>query len=204
MNPTELSSSELLRLARAGDAASVGALLSKYGNYMEVITQAQLDARVRRRVSSSDVVQETMLEAHRDFEKFSGSTMAEFTGWLRKILINNLARTVETHLLAAKRDVRQERSLENADDALTRSHLRIESMLSDHARSPASEADHQEALVEMANAIANLPAEYREVIVLRHVEGLPFSDVAERMKRTPGAARMLWMRAIERLRETMN
>lgn len=76
-------------------------------------------------------------------------------------------------------------------------------MLADQHRSPSSEADHHETLVELANAIASLSPEYREVIVLRHIEGLPFAEVAARMERTPGATRMLWMRAIERLREAM-
>lgn len=198
-----VSSSELLRLARAGDSTSLGMLLSTYTNYMKVLSYAQLDARVQGRVSSSDVVQETLLEAHRDFSHFSGNSLAEFTGWIRKILIHNLARTIESHVLAEKRDVRRERSLEEAASSLTRSQGKFEAMLADHHRSPSSEADYHETLVQLANTIANLPPEYKEVIVLRHIEGLPFAAVAQRMNRTPGATRMLWMRAIERLREAM-
>ena len=38
------------------------------------------------------------------------------------------------------------------------------------------------------------------MIRLRNIEGLPFSEIAERMERTSGAARMLWLRALEQLR----
>ncbi len=48
-----------------------------------------------------------------------------------------------------------------------------------------------------------LPADYRDVLVLRHLEGLPFADVAKRMGRSPGAVRMLWLRALELLRKMM-
>ncbi len=198
-----LSSSELLRLAKAGDASSLGILLHHYTNYMKVLSYARLDSRIRGRLSSSDVVQESMLEAHRDFGAFAGNSIPEFTGWLRQILIHNLTQAVEVHLLAAKRDVRREQSLEEMVASLSQSHGRFESMLQDHGRSPSSSADQQELLVGLANAIAELPCDYRDVIVLRHIEGLAFPVVAQRMKRTPGATRMLWMRAIEHLRQRM-
>ena len=75
---------------------------------------AQLDDRLRARVSSSDVVQETFYEAHRDFPAFRGATPEEFLGWLRRILLNNLLRAVEQHVTAAKRDVRREVSIARA------------------------------------------------------------------------------------------
>ncbi|MCA9132834.1 MAG: sigma-70 family RNA polymerase sigma factor, partial [Planctomycetales bacterium] len=192
----EIASTRLLELARSGDAASLEVLLSQYLGYMKVLLHAQLDPRLRARVSESDLIQETLLEAHRDFRNFAGSSTAQFTGWLRQILIHNVARAVETHLLAAKRDVRREQLMENLDRSWEQSQFRLAAMLADHRRSPASEAEHQEAMVQMARAIDSLTAEYREVIVLRHLEGLPFKAVAERMQRTPGAARMLWLRAI--------
>ena len=55
----------------------------------------------------------------------------------------------------------------------------------------------------LADALAELPADYRDVIVLRHIESLPFEEVAQRMGRTAGAVRMLWLRALKRLRETL-
>ncbi|MBB3205839.1 RNA polymerase sigma-70 factor (ECF subfamily) [Rhodopirellula rubra] len=205
MNETEQRrATQLLQLARNGDAESLETLLASYIGYLKVLSHSQLDPRVRGRLSASDLVQESLLEAHRDFTKFAGTTTAEFTGWLRKILVNNAARAVETHLLAAKRDYRREYSLDLLRQAADESHARLNSMTAVHRRGPASEAEHQEDLTVLSNAIEKLSTEYREVIVLRHVEGLTFADIAIRMNRSAGASRMLWMRAIEKLREAMS
>ncbi|EMI52929.1 sigma-70 family RNA polymerase sigma factor [Rhodopirellula sallentina] len=194
----------LLRLARDGDAESLECLLSSYIGYLKVLSHSQLDPRVRVRLSASDLVQESLLEAHRDFQKFAGTTTAEFTGWLRQILVHNAARAVETHLLAAKRDHRREHSLDTLRRAADESHARLDSMTAVHRRGPASEAEHQDDLTVLSNAIEKLSPEYRDVIVLRHVEGLAFAEIAVRMNRSSGAARMLWMRAIEKLRDAMS
>ncbi len=205
MNETEQRhATQLLQLARNGDAESLETLLASYIGYLKVLSHSQLDPRVRVRLSASDLVQESLLEAHRDFTKFAGTTTAEFTGWLRKILVNNAARAVETHLLAAKRDYRREHSLDLLRRAADESHARLNSMTAVHRRGPASEAEHQDDLTVLSNAIEKLSSEYREVIVLRHVEGLTFADIAIRMNRSAGASRMLWMRAIEKLREAMS
>ena len=60
---------------------------------------------------------------------------------------------------------------------------------------------HEQEL-ELANVVAELPADYREVIVLRHIEALPFDEVGRRMDRSAGAVRMLWLRAIRQFRGT--
>ncbi|HRX80773.1 MAG TPA: sigma factor, partial [Pirellulaceae bacterium] len=80
-------------------------LLQLYSNYLRLLACSQLDERLRARVSPSDIVQETLFEAHRDFDRFVGRSSGEFVGWLRTILVHNLARMVEHHLLTGKRDV---------------------------------------------------------------------------------------------------
>lgn len=196
-------SSRLLRLAIGGDAASLEALLSEHIGYLNVLARAHFDQRLRRRLTATDVVQDTLLEAHRDFAHFSGTTTAEFTGWLRKILVNNMAHQIEMHLFAAKRDVRRERHADELHDSVNMSHLRMSSLLADRQRGPASEVDHQESLLDLAGAIERLSPQHREVIVLRHLEGQAFAEIAKHMNRSPGATRMLWLRAIDRLRMEM-
>ncbi|MFK8112461.1 MAG: sigma-70 family RNA polymerase sigma factor [Rubripirellula sp.] len=200
------SSANLRRMlmdAKGGDTESLGRLLQSYQNYLKLLARAQLDDKVRGRVSPSDVVQETMLEAHCDFAKFRGNSDGEFFAWLRKILVNNLARAVERHVLTAKRDVRREVSRLKINASLDRSAMKLEAMLADHRPSAESDATVQEQLVELANALAGLSPEYRDVIVMRHLEGIPFADIAKRMERSSGATRMLWLRAIEQLRGLM-
>lgn len=192
---------QLFTSARAGSSSCLGRLLSLYTNYLKLLVTAQMDSRLRVRVSPSDIVQETFFEAHRDFEQFRGQSTGEFVAWLRKIVVNNILRVVEQHLHAEKRDVRREVSLEEIGRRLEQSTVRLETLLAEQTDSPSGCAVRHEHEILLADALATLPRDYREVIVLRHIEGLPFEDVARRMERSAGAVRMLWLRALKSLRD---
>ncbi len=198
-----LNPSELLANAKRGGAKSLGNLLQLYTNYLRLLAASQIDHRLRARVGPSDVVQETFYEAQRDFGQFRGSTEREFLAWLRRILVNNLARLVEEHVLAAKRDVRREISLQRIGAAVERSTARLEEVLVDQGASPTSNVQKRERAAILADLLAELPDDYHEVLLLRHVKGLPFKDVAEQVGRTHGAVRMLWLRAIGQLRSRL-
>jgi RNA polymerase sigma-70 factor (ECF subfamily) len=149
------------------------------------------------------VVQESLLEAHRDFVQFRGRGVNEFLGWLRQILVNNLAHVTQRHVIAEKRDVRREVAIESMKASLEQSATRLAHVLAGEVVSPSSAAMHQEQLLALADALAELPDDYRQVIVLRHLEALPFREVAKRMDRSEGAVRMVWLRAMDRLRLAM-
>ena len=91
---------DLLDRARNGDIESLGKLLQWYANYLNILASTSLDRQLRQRINPSDVVQETMLAAHRDFNAFRGTSQPEMLGWLRKILINTLHRAFSTHVRA--------------------------------------------------------------------------------------------------------
>lgn len=191
---------ELLADARRGSEASLGKLMQLHASYLKLVVASQLDERLRSRVSSSDVVQETFFEAHRDFPAFRGATPEEFLGWLRRILMNNLLRAVEQHLKAAKRDVRREVSIDHAQVLGDRSAAAMASQLPHVGDSPSASIQRRENADSLGQMLASLPDDYREVIRLRHQEGLDFSTIGERMGRSSGAVRMLWLRGIKRLR----
>jgi RNA polymerase sigma-70 factor, ECF subfamily len=193
---------KLFASAQAGSTSCLGRLLTLYSNYLKLLIAAQLDDRLRVRVSPSDIVQETFFEAHRDFAQFRGQTPGEFVAWLRRILVNNILRVVEQHLLAEKRDVRREISLEQIGKRLEQSTARLESLLAQPGDSPSGHAQRNEQEIILADALAELPKDYQQVILLRHIEGLPFEQVSQRMGRSNGAVRMLWLRALERLRKS--
>lgn len=198
------SPSELLASARGGQAECRARLIEQYYTYLNLLATTQLDDKLRARCSPSDVVQETCFEAHRDFDQFRGHTEREFLAWLRQILVNNLARAVEKHVLSEKRDVRREVSLERIGAAVQRSTERLSGVLVDRQASPSSNADRREYAVILADQLAELAPDHRQVLVLRHLEGLPFNQVAQRMERSAGAVRMLWLRAMEKLRERLD
>lgn len=190
----------LLLQARDGNATKIGRLLQLYRNYLTILATAQLDARLRRRMSPSDLVQEAMLGAFRDFSQFCGSTERELLAWLRRILIHCLHHAYERHIRAGRRDLRREVSLDALDRSLDRSAARMRQDIVDEQSSPSAPTHERERAVEMADKLAVLRPDYRDVIVLRNLQGLSFEEIAERLHRKPGAVRMLWLRAIEKLR----
>ena len=90
-----MSPEELLVQAREGSDAALGDLLQSYANYLALLARLEIGRRLQGKVDAADVVQETFLKAHRDFEQFRGTTEAEFVAWLRQILAANLAGLVD-------------------------------------------------------------------------------------------------------------
>src|SRR5262245_13392664 len=192
---------KLLAEARSAGAERLGGLLELYRNYLQLVARTQIDLHLQAQVDPSDLVQEAFLEAFRDFGQFQGQKEAELLAWLRRILLHNLARLVEKQVLAQKRDVRREVSLEQRLAALESSAAQLEAALASPWSSPSAQAEKRERAAVLADQLAQLPDDYREVIVLRNLESLAFDEVARRMNRSPGAVRILWLRALDRLRQ---
>ena len=155
------------------------------------------------RVSPSDVVQESLLEAHRDFGNFRGRSANEFLAWLRQILVHNLAHTIDRHLFAEKRDVRREVAMEAVGASVERSAMGLLHVLAADSNSPSAVAMQQERMLALSDAVAALPNDYRDVIMMRHMEARSFKEIADRMQRSEGAVRMLWLRAMDQLRSLL-
>jgi RNA polymerase sigma-70 factor (ECF subfamily) len=196
----QLNIAALLREARGGNRHHIGDLLQHYRNYLMLLATTQVERRLQPRVSPSDIVQETMLKAHRHFAQFHGHSERELLAWLRQILISNLATFVEQHMLAARRDVRREISIERFSAFLDQSTAQFAAVLRASDETPSVQAQHREEAVVLADRLAELPSQYREVLILRNIQGLTFEEAASRLDRSLGATRMLWLRAIEKLR----
>jgi RNA polymerase sigma-70 factor (ECF subfamily) len=192
---------KLFNKARHGDRDSQGVLLELYRNYLHLLARTQLDLHVQTRASPSDVVQETFLEAYGHFHQFRGHSEGELLGWLRRILIHQIARLVEKQVVAQKRTVRREVSLEPIRQRLHDSSETFDRALISQASSPSVQAQRRELAAVVADHLALLSPAHRDVIIFRNLEGLSFDEVACRMERTPGAVRVLWLRALEELRK---
>ena len=190
----------LLREARAGDAATLGRLLELYRRYLALLARVQIGHRLQGKVDASDIVQETFLEAHRNFPRFRGTSEGELVRWLRQILAANLADLLRRYLGAQGRDVRLEREIE---DAFDRSSVLLDRGLVAQQSSPSQQAARREQAVLLADALDQLPDDYRDVLVLRHLEGLTFPQVSSRMGRSLDSVEKLWMRGLARLRQIM-
>jgi RNA polymerase sigma-70 factor (ECF subfamily) len=191
---------QLLRLARAGDEDALGQLLELYRGYLALSARLQISRRLQSKVDPADLVQDTFLKAHRHFAQFRGSTEAELVGWLRQILALNMANLVRHYYGTQGRDIRLEREL--ADELGQSSHA-ADPGLAARQSSPSQRAARREEAVLLADALARLPADYSEVIVLRHLEALPFAEVARRMGRSVDSVEKLWIRALARLRHLL-
>ncbi len=189
-----------LARARREDEAALGDLLEHYRHYLYLLARARLGRQLQGRVDPSDVVQETFLAAHRDFARFRGTTEAELVSWLRQILIARLADLIRRHVKSKARDIRLERRLA---EELDQSSEALEQALPAKHGSPSQQAAQRERAVLLAEALRELPTDYEEVIVLRHLEGLTFAQVARRMDRTVNSVEKLWIRALARLRRAL-
>jgi RNA polymerase sigma-70 factor (ECF subfamily) len=186
----------LLELARAGDADARGRLLESYRPYLTLLARVQVGRLLRGKVSASDAVQEAFLGAHRDFAQFQGG-MAELSSWLRQVLASALANLVRRFAGTQARDPRLEVRLA---DGLDQSSAALVKGLVDLSPGPEDEAGRREQAALLAEALESLPAEDRDVLVLRHLEGLSFPEVADRMGRSLDSVKKRWPRALMRLR----
>jgi RNA polymerase sigma-70 factor, ECF subfamily len=191
---------ELLRQARSGDASALGELLELYRNYLALLARLQIGRRLQGKVDAADLVQETFLKAHRDFAQFRGRSEGEWVSWLRQILAMNLGHLVRRYCGTRRRDVRLERHLV---DELDQSSRVLDQALVAPQSSPSNQASRREQAVLLADALGELPPDYREVIILSHLEGLSFPEVASRMGRSVNSVKNLWARALARLRRSL-
>jgi RNA polymerase sigma-70 factor (ECF subfamily) len=194
--------SELIRRCRAGEVRAREQLFARYQHYLYILAQAQLGRKLRGKCAPSDLVQQTLLEAHRDFAGFQGQHEGELLAWLRRILAHNLFNEAR-RFGARQRDADREVSLDQVQAGIDRSSAVLGRCLAAHGPSPSQVAVQHEGAVSLADALARLPEDYQTVLLLRVFEELPAEEVAQRMGRSAGAVRMLQMRALTALREAM-
>ncbi len=192
---------QLIRRAREGNPECRDELFGLCRDYLRFIARAEVESWLRVKVDASDVVQQTMLEAHRDFERFSGESEKEWLGWLRGILSHNVADYVRHYRGTAKRQQRREVPIRRAGSEIIGQGGVQEP--AGREETPSMQMARMDDELCVAAALAQMPEDYREVIMLRNFQRLPFSEVAERMDRSRPAVQMLWMRAIKQLQAAM-
>jgi RNA polymerase sigma-70 factor (ECF subfamily) len=201
--PADTPAPELIRRCREGEEAARAELFARYRHYLHVLAEAQLGRHLRGKCDPSDLVQQTLLEAHRDFPTFAGSQEGELLAWLRRILAHNLFN--EARRFATRgRDATREVSLEGVQAGLDHSSQVLARCLADDGPSPSEVVAQRENAVRLADVLTRLPENYQRVLLLRLFEGLTAEEVAQRMDTTAGAVRMLQMRALEALRVLVN
>ena len=188
-----------LEAARRGDGVARDRLFDACRSYVDLAARYHLQRRLQAKVDASDIVQQSLLEAHRGFERFTGETAGEWLAWLKRIVVHNAFDEAKRWRGTAKRDAGREVALDRADDRSSAWPLDPASP----EPSPSQHAVRGEQELLIAAALERLPEDHRDILLLRNIERLPFEEVARRMGRSAGACRMLWMRAIASLRDEL-
>jgi RNA polymerase sigma-70 factor (ECF subfamily) len=174
--------------------------LERFRDYLRLLARQHLDERLRGKLDASDVAQEVLLKAHQALAQFHGHTAGEQAQWLREILANTLTDAERRFLRSGKRNVERERSLQAS---LHESSARLEQWLGAGGSSARARAQRQERVLLLAEALAALDADQRQVVEFRHLQGCPLPEIARRLGRTRASVAGLLRRGLEALRENL-
>jgi RNA polymerase sigma-70 factor (ECF subfamily) len=186
--------SRWIAAARRGDRDALGQLLESCRNYLLLVSQRKLAPDLRAKVGPSDLVQESLLLAAREFDRFVGDNEAEFRAWVRRILLNQLDNAARQYARTDKRQVTREVPLQDVPvEELAR-------RLANSGGSPSGMARRRERDRKLTQALEGLAEQERQVIAWRNYERLSFAAIGERLDRSAEAARKVWGRALLKLR----
>jgi RNA polymerase sigma-70 factor (ECF subfamily) len=183
--------------ARAGDLELLGRALESCRDYLLLIAARGLDADLVAKGGASDLVQDTLLGAYRDFDAFHGCSRAELLAWLRRILQNNLAVHRRRYRGTRKRQVSREISIASLSGP------DIHHLIPCDSATPGGVAVRREQIAALMAALRRLPEDYRRVVVWYQYDRLTFEEIGTRLNRSAEAVRKLWSRALIRLTEEL-
>lgn len=166
----------------------------QYRDYLRLLARLQIAPALASKIDVSGIVQQTIWEATQTPP--AGMDDREWLKWLRRLLANNLRDEIRK-LKAARRDVRRERSLQEALDA---SSTHLEGWLRSQQSTPSQRAIRAEELNRLATALSDLPDDQLHAIELHHLRGLPLQAVAEQIGRSKEAVASLLYRAMKNLK----
>ncbi len=173
--------------------------VERFREYLLMLARMQVGQQAKARLDASDVVQQTLLEAYTKRDQFRGSTDAELMAWLRKMLACRMT-DARRALGRAKRDVGREVSMEAR---IKDSTMRLEAWVAGRDPSPSQKLKRDEQVLELVEALAQLPDAQREALTMRHCQGMTLEEISQQMQRSPVAVAGLIKRGLASLREIM-
>jgi RNA polymerase sigma-70 factor, ECF subfamily len=180
----------ILDEARRGDSIALGAILEHFRPYIRTISEALCEGKLLGKLDDSDLVQESLLIAHRGFQEFQGASIPQLARWLRRIVIRCFGHELRKFRGTRKRDASREKSID-----------RLEDIPNSSQTSPSELAIREEQSAMIVEALAELSEEMQTVLLGRHVDDLSYAEIARGLGRTESAVRVLYTRALHRLRE---
>lgn len=185
----------LIELARNGDPQAVGELIREYRDYLLLIANREFDQGLRAKLGPSDVVQQSLMAAQQNLAGFRGQTEAEFRGWLRQILKNDMRDAGRKYRGSKRRKIDLEHQI---DDSRMN-----QPALMDQLHTPQTDALFREQARLLNEALTELSTRDQEILQLRNWQEQSFVEIGEHLGCSADAARKAWYRAILRLEEVI-
>lgn len=194
---------EMLDLARAGDAMALDHLLAECRDPLRRAVDLRLDPQLARREDASDIVQKALLEAHRRFRDYLHDPKMPFALWLRQIAQDRIIDAHRRHQAAARRSLDREQAQHVAagPDA---SSIQLVAQLVDQELTPASAAIQQELAQRLEEILSQLDEIDREIILMRYYEQMSNQEIATALDLSEAAASMRHLRALRRLKDAFS
>ena len=189
---------DLMASACAGNRAAVGELFERHREKLRRMINLRLDPKLRGRVDVSDVLQEAFIDFAEKVQDHDPEQMPVHL-WLRLIAGERLLQVHRKHLDVQKRAVGREVPL-HSGGVPDVSSLSLAEQLSGGLTSPSMRASRAETQAKLIALIEDMDTMDREVLVLRHFEGLSNDDVAQLLGLRKAAASNRYVRALGRLR----
>ena len=202
MWPAADKTQELLAGAKGGDADAVDRLMDRHRDSLRRMVQLRLDQRIQQRIDVSDIVQDVLVEANRRLQDYLANPAMPYHLWLRQIAQDRIIDAHRRHRASAKRSVDREQAM-NVPAGMDRSSMELAAQIVDPELTPAAAATQHEMAKLVEAAIAKLPDQDCEIIIMRHYEQLSNQEIAQALGLTEPAASMRYLRAIRRLKELM-
>ncbi|MHC4431253.1 MAG: sigma-70 family RNA polymerase sigma factor [Planctomycetota bacterium] len=183
----------MVTLAKGGDNSAQDRLCRAYGERVRRIVRLRMGTELRSKLESMDLVQDVLMCALRDLGDFTYRNEGDFLRWLSRIAENRLRDNLEK-LHADKRDIRREVRLDNHGPTTGGRFFAVRGPID--ATTPSVIMSRKEELDKLEKAIDELKPEYREVIVLKRIDGLSYKEIGERLDKSADAIGMLLSRAM--------
>ncbi len=189
----------LIAEARRGEASSLEELLERSLSFLNERAARTIERKLKVRLDPADLVQQTLLEAFRDFDSFEGDDILTFNYWIQRILDHNIVEAHRRNVVVSKRNINVERSID--DSRVVRPKLR--ESLEAREPTPSGLFTSEERARHVRTAVASLPASQREVIWLKHFQQWSLRRISHHLDRSEASIAGLLKRGTRNLRRLL-
>lgn len=191
----------LLQRACEGDLAAASKLLEQYRSRLRKMIAMRLDKRISSRVDPSDVVQEALNKAHDQLAQYVADPRIAFYPWLCRLAYDQLLKAHRNHIDIEKRSVLREHAWRpNLNDE---SVADLASWLVKSSVNPSRRLIQAEMQARMKKALLELKPDDREILVMRFLEQMSVSEIADVLGISQTAVTSRQLRALQRLRRRL-